>query len=137
MTPAALATLHAAAFTMPRPWSEAEFADLLAEPHTFLVTGSSAFALGRVIADEAELLTIATHPDLRRSGQGRACLTGFEDTAAQRGARSAFLEVATDNAAALALYLGNGWTISGRRPGYYTAPGGGRVDAQILSKPLA
>ncbi|WP_375175726.1 GNAT family N-acetyltransferase [Pseudooceanicola sp.] len=137
MTPAELAALHAAAFTTPRPWSEAEFASLLSDPHCFLVTQAGAFALGRVIADEAELLTIATPPSLRRRGLGRACLTGFDTAARARNARQAFLEVAANNAAAIALYLGNGWTISGKRPGYYRAPDGSRVDAQILGKPLA
>lgn len=136
MTPQDLARLHAAAFTMPRPWSAQEFTDLLASPHVFLTAVPHAFAMGRVIADEAELLTIATDPAKRRQGLGRSCLTTFESMAQARGATSAFLEVAADNPAALALYLGNGWRISGTRPRYYHAPDGGRVDAQILSKTL-
>ena len=32
MTPAEMAALHARSFTTPRPWSEAEIADLLASP---------------------------------------------------------------------------------------------------------
>lgn len=137
MTPAELAALHARAFIMPRPWSAAEIADLLASPFVFVVEQPQAFAMGRVIADEAELLTIATDPDVRRQGLGRRCLDAFEDTARTRGATTAFLEVAADNAAARALYLGNGWQISGTRPKYYHAPDGRRVDAQILGKSLA
>lgn len=121
---------------MPRPWSAKELADLLASPLVFLIARNNAFALGRVIADEAELLTIATLPSARRQGLGRTCLTAFENEARDRGATSAFLEVAANNPAAIALYTGNGWTISGARRGYYHAPDGSRVDARILSKSL-
>ena len=137
MTPEDLARIHAAAFTMPRPWSVKEFTDLLSSPHVFLAPTQHAFAMGRVIADEAELLTIATDPGHRRTGLGRSCLSAFEAAAHARGATSAFLEVAANNPAALALYLGNDWHITGTRPQYYQAPDGTRVDAQILSKHLA
>jgi ribosomal-protein-alanine N-acetyltransferase len=136
VTPDALARLHATAFATPRPWTASEFATLLASPHVFLTVQPHAFALGRVIADEAELLTIATDPTKRRQGLGRNTLTGFEVEAKARGAASAFLEVAANNTAALALYLGNDWTISGTRPAYYATPDGTRIDAQILSKHL-
>ena len=137
MTPQALARLHARAFTMPRPWSSQEFADLLANPHVFAVLRPQAFALGRVIADEVELLTIATDPDARRKGLGRTCLQEFEITAKHRGARTGFLEVAANNFAAIALYQSQGWAITGTRPAYYQHPDGTREDAQILSKSLA
>lgn len=137
MNPAAMAALHAAAMTTPRPWTEAEFASLLAAPGTFATGDARAFALGRVVLDEAELLTIATHPDHRRHGLGRARLAAFEAEAAARGARTAHLEVAGTNAAALGLYEGAGWTRTGLRRGYYALPTGAPVDAILLSKPLA
>lgn len=136
MTPAALAALHARAFTDTRSWSASEFADLLASPHVFLVAQPVGFALGRVIADEAELLTLAVAPDARRLGHGRALLAAFETGAQTRGAAQAFLEVAADNAAARALYTAAGWTESGRRPGYYRTSGGQNVDALVLGKLL-
>lgn len=137
MTPEDLATIHARAFVTPRPWSRAEFADLLASPHCFLIEEGPSFVLGRTIADEAELLTIATDPDHRRRGLARRCLTAFETTARSLGATTAFLEVAADNAPARALYLGNGWQISGERRDYYQTPDGRRINAQILGKSLA
>lgn len=137
MTPAALATLHARCFTTPRPWSEAEFAALLASPHVFLETELKGFVLGRVIAGEAELLTIAVDPDARREGRARALLAQFVSTAQTRGAEQAFLEVAEDNTAARAAYRSAGWQELGRRKGYYRMPDGNRVDAIVLTLALS
>lgn len=135
MTPEALARVHAAAMA-DRPWSAAEFRGLLTSPSVFLVAGGGAFALGRAVADEAELLTLATPPDLRRRGLGRARLADFERQSAWRGARQAWLEVAEDNAAALALYRASGWTVAGRRHGYYPRAGAEAVDALLMQKRL-
>lgn len=131
MTPAELAQLHARAFTTPRPWSEAEFRELLAAG-AFLLTQPRAFLLGRVIADEAELLTLATDPAARRQGAGRALVAAFAQEAAARGATTAFLEVASDNAPARALYAATGWQQAGQRRNYY-AQG---VDALVLTLKL-
>ncbi|SIO40349.1 ribosomal-protein-alanine N-acetyltransferase [Rhodovulum sp. ES.010] len=137
MTPEALAALHALCFTYPRPWTSAEFAALLATPDTWLTGDATAFALGRAVAGEAELLALAVHPAARRRGLGRARLAGFEAGAQTRAAGEAFLEVAADNAAARALYQAAGYREAGRRPGYYAAPDGRRVDALVLRKALA
>lgn len=136
MTPAQMARLHAAAMTVPRPWSEAEFAALLGQLGTFATGDATVFAIGRVILDEAELLTIATHPDHRRRGLGRACLAAFESEAASRGARTAHLEVAAGNAPAVALYESAGYLRSGLRRGYYRGPDGRHDDALLLAKRL-
>ncbi|RVT87123.1 GNAT family N-acetyltransferase [Rhodobacteraceae bacterium CCMM004] len=136
MSPAALATLHAAAMTVPRPWTAAEFAALLADPATLLACRPHGFALGRVVLDEAELLTLATDPGHRRRGIGRACLAAYETAAAARGAVRGVLEVAEDNAAARALYTAGGYAPCGRRPGYYRAADGRAVDALIYARPL-
>lgn len=136
MTPAALALLHAASFTLPRPWSEAEFAEVLAVPGSFLLTEGEAFLVGRVIAGEAELLTLAVPGAERRRGKGRALLAAFAAEAGRRGARSAFLEVAAGNSAALQLYRAAGWHAVGRRQGYYRHPQGGAEDALVLRRAL-
>jgi [ribosomal protein S18]-alanine N-acetyltransferase len=137
MTPAELATLHARAFTTPRPWSEAEFTALLTDPLAFLlVEGDAAFLLGRAVAGEAELLTIAVAPEARRLGLGRKLVGRFIYQARLRGAESAFLEVAEDNSAARALYRASGFTEAGRRRAYYRTPEGAAVDALVLVRPL-
>lgn len=137
MTPAELAALHAAAFTTaPRPWTEAELAGYLTNRFVFLLSEPGGFLLGRVIADEAELLTIAVAPDARRAGIGRRLVAGFLDESARRGAATAFLEVAETNAAALALYLSAGFAPVARRKGYYSLPAGGAVDAILMQTGL-
>ena len=78
MTPDALARLHATAFEQDRPWSPEEFASLLTQPGTLLLGDERAFILGRVILDEAEVLTLATHPDHRRRGLATTLLARFE-----------------------------------------------------------
>ena len=130
-------TDHARCFTTPRPWTAAEFAALLAEPPVFATLAETGFALGRVVADEAELLTIAVAPEARRQGEGRALLDGFLRTARARGAETAFLEVAADNTPAIALYERGGFAPAGRRRGYYTQPGGPALDALVMTRGLS
>jgi ribosomal-protein-alanine N-acetyltransferase len=136
MDAAALARLHGRCFTLPPPWSEAAFAGLLAQPGVFLRTEAAGFVLGRVILDEAELLTLAVDPAARRQGAGRRLLAAFAAEAAARGATRVFLEVASGNMAARALYAGAGWAEAGRRRGYYQGAGGAADDALILARAL-
>lgn len=130
-----MARIHLASMTTPRPWKEAEFRDLLALPQSVAATHRHGFALGRVILDEAELLTVAVAPEARREGIGRACLDTFHDMALARGADTAFLEVAETNHAARALYDAAGYSVAGRRRGYYA--GDPPVDAIVLHGRLA
>lgn len=134
--PTALAALHAASLRHPRPWTAAEFAALLSARGTLLVAQPGGLALGRAVAGEAELLTLAVLPALRRQGLGRRLLAGFEAAARAAGAAEAFLEVAEDNAPARALYAAAGWAPAGRRPGYYGPGAAAAGDALILRKGL-
>ncbi|WP_417806720.1 GNAT family N-acetyltransferase [Thioclava sp.] len=136
MTPAALAQLHAVCFTTPRPWSQAEFDTLLHARGVFLLTEPGGFLLGRVIAGEAELLTLAVDPNQRRAGIARALVAAFHEEVKTHEAQTAFLEVADDNIAARALYLATGWIESGRRKAYYNSSDGTRRDAIIMVLPI-
>lgn len=137
MTDAELAALHARCFTLPRPWSAAEFAGFLSDPLAFLlVEGDAGFLLGRAVAGEAELLTLAVAPEARRRGLGRKLVARFLYQARLRGAVTAFLEVADTNAGARALYAASGFAESGRRKGYYRDGNGAAVDAVVMSRPL-
>ncbi len=157
-----LAEIHARAMTVPAPWTSDDFKELLCGKGVFLVSstlpkyaGESArgaaplsltatpkaaqnlvgFALGRVILDEAELLTLAIDPACQRKGLGSECLAAFEAEAARRGAVHLHLEVADANSPARALYRSAGWRDTGRRKGYYRTPDA-RIDAILMSKPL-
>ncbi len=134
MTPEALADLHRAAFVTDRAWSADEFRALLDSPHCHLSTARRGFAIWRAIAGEAELLTIATHPHHQRQGIARA-LMGEWMQAASTHADTAFLEVAEDNAPAIALYAAHHFDTVARRPRYYVRPTT-PVDALVMRAPL-
>ena len=128
-----LAAIHAASFVVPRPWSDVEFVRLLASPRVFLLTEPDAFLLARVVADEAELLTLAVAPADRRKGIGRRLVGQFLAASRSRGANRAFLEVSADNPAAIVLYRAMGFVEAGHRKGYFRAPDGPSADALVLS----
>jgi [ribosomal protein S18]-alanine N-acetyltransferase len=137
VTPEALAGLHARCFVTPAPWDAASFAGFLADPLAFLlVEGDAGFLLGRAVAGEAELLTLAVAPEARRRGLGRKLVSRFLYQARLRGAERAFLEVAADNPAAIALYESTGFSKVGQRRAYYATPHGNRIDALVLARDL-
>ncbi len=136
MTPNEMARLHAMCFAVPRPWSKDEFGALLACSHVFAAGNRHGFALGRAIAGEAELLTLAIAPEHRRRGLGRHLLASFEREARRRGARSAFLEVSADNIPAIALYAAAGYREAGRRSGYYRHGNSIAIDAILMRRIL-
>ncbi len=128
-----MAALHAVSFPAERSWSAGEIAALAHEG--LVLTEPEGFLLGRIAADEAEILTLAVAPEARRRGVGRRLLARFEAAARTQGAASAFLEVAADNHAARALYLSAGWHEAGVRRGYYLRHGA-RHDALVLARSL-
>ena len=137
MTPTDMATLHAICFTVPRPWSVAEFALMLDDPLVVTFTDVRGVLLGRIVADEAEVLTLAVDPAARRQGIGRGLLTRFHREARRQGATEAFLEVAADNLSARALYGAMGYHQAGTRRCYYRQDGAAAVDALVLRRDLA
>lgn len=137
MTPADLADTHAAAFAQARPWSAEEFANLLDQRFCHVAGDATCFAVFRVIADEAELLTIATHPDAQRQGRALACMSRWHDSASALGAAQAFLDVAADNHPAIALYKACGYVQSGTRTGYYPRSNEAACDAILMTRNLS
>jgi ribosomal-protein-alanine N-acetyltransferase len=124
-----LATLHAACF--PDPWDAAAISALLVAPGSFAYAHEDGFVLARAAGGEAEILTLAVAPAARGRGLGRRLLQAAITKARDLGAETMFLEVGTENPAALALYAGLGFAKVGTRKGYY---GGG--DALVLRLPL-
>ncbi len=136
------ARLHGASFA--HPWSAEEVAALIASASTVAAAALDpasgqlrGFVLARLAADEAEILTIAVDPTLRGKGVGRALLAESLRQAASAGARTIFLEVAQDNAAALALYKRLGFVNVGDRTGYYRRKDGQRATAIVMLKALS
>ncbi len=128
--PADLASIHAEAFDA--PWDAAAFSDLLAQTGVIACAETDGFILIRVVADEAEILTLAVRPAARLRGVA-ARLTARAIAAAEaEGATRLFLEVAEDNAAARALYASLGFQAAGRRRGYYARKDGPAADALML-----
>ncbi|WP_299007072.1 GNAT family N-acetyltransferase [uncultured Caulobacter sp.] len=135
-----LADLHDKAFD--RPWTALEFEDLLKSPGVFAVLGEAGepaeakgFILCRSIAGEAEILTIAVDPAARRRGWGAALVEVAAGVATETGAEALFLEVAVDNAAAIALYQATRFAKVGLRKGYYPHPDGAK-DAVVMRRAL-
>ncbi len=134
-----LATLHRAAFEA-QPgaeiWGAEALCELLAMPGSLalIVEAGRAplgFALGRIAAEEAELLTLALRPEARRLGLGHALVDALVARCAILGADKVSLEVAADNRAARKLYAAAGFQQVGRRRGYYLRPRRA-VDAVIM-----
>lgn len=136
---AVLSALYESAFA--EAWAPEQLAQLLAGPGVLALIAldeagePAGYAMGRVAADEAELLSIGLPPGRRRRGGGRLLLDALVDRCASAGAETLFLEVATDNAAALALYRGAGFREAGIRKGYYKV-GAAAVDAIVMKRDL-
>lgn len=89
------------------------------------------FALGRAIADEAELLLIGVAPGYRRRGIGAVLLDSAMAAARARGAAKLHLEVRQGNEAVF-LYQQANFEQVGRRRDYYRGTDGRLFDALSL-----
>jgi ribosomal-protein-alanine N-acetyltransferase len=138
------AALHRDAFAAlgETAWSRRDLAELLASPGAaglLLEAHGHAigFALWRLAADEAELLTLAVSLAHRRRGAGRRLVEAVVARVRKEGARYLFLEVGNDNPAARALYEGMGFVTVGRRAAYYRRAAGPAADAVVMRFSLA
>jgi ribosomal-protein-alanine N-acetyltransferase len=132
---AVLAALHAESIAP--PWSTETFATLLGQPGVagWIATDNEepvGLLLARAAADEAEILTLAVLPRMRRRGIAAHLMAQLVVWAASASTTRLFLEVAEDNVAARALYERSGFITAGRRTDYY-APG---RDALLLTREL-
>jgi ribosomal-protein-alanine N-acetyltransferase len=135
-----LAQLHGASFH--RGWGEAEFEQMLGERNTLvhrLRQGRSiiGFAVSRIAADEAEILSIAVEARHRGRGLSRKLLLTHLGHLAGRGVRTVFLEVEENNQAARRLYDRAGFRVAGRRERYYKQAGGEHLNAILMRRDLS
>jgi ribosomal-protein-alanine N-acetyltransferase len=110
----ALAAMHGLVFP-DDAWDAEAFAELLELPGMLaLIDEHGGFLLLRTVLDEAEVITLGViHP--RRGIATHLLQAALERT----GAVQIHLEVAENNAPALALYARFGFTRTGRRKAYY------------------
>jgi ribosomal-protein-alanine N-acetyltransferase len=98
---------------------------------------AAGFSLCRQVVDDVELLLIAVAPDCQRIGLGGRLLARAQEDALARGGRNLFLEVREDNHSARVLYETSGFSVAGRRPGYYAGKDGSRRSAITMSFQLS
>jgi ribosomal-protein-alanine N-acetyltransferase len=135
-----LAQLHGASFH--RGWGEGEFEQMLSERNTLVhrlrrrrnIIG---FAVSRMAADEAELLSIAIDARHRGRSLSRSLLLTHLGHLAGRGVRTVFLEVEENNQPARRLYDRAGFSVVGRRERYYKQPGGEPLNALLMRRDLS
>lgn len=136
---AELADLHAPAFH--HAWSEEDFAGMLSQGNIFGFIArpvgkpkqAAGFVLARLVAGEAEILTIAVSSAFQRRGVGRDLMEAVLRHLHHERAESLFLEVDESNVAAQALYRRLGFIQVGQRPAYYET-GHGRSNALVLRR---
>lgn len=123
-------------------WRASAVERLLDAPGCFALLARAAghaagLVLARVAADECEILWLLVVPTWRRRGIGRSLLQSALQTAASLGARTAYLEVAEANRAAVELYRAEGFQPCGRRRAYYESGHEGEArDALLYKKAL-
>lgn len=125
----ALASIHGAAFPPGDVWGENAISLQLALPGAFgLIDERGGMLLGRVAADEAEIMTLAVAPEARRQGIATSLLRAATAKVAALGGTAMFLEVSVANEPARAVYCRFGFEEVGRRRRYYAD----ETDALVL-----
>ncbi len=129
-------------------WSLRSWAEVLAMPGSFALLAARpgkadnaedeplGFFLAQVLFADGELLSFGVVPACRRCGYGRWLLAEGLAAAQRQGAERVQLEVAENNRRAQNFYISAGFSLIGRRPGYYRLRDGRAMDALILRKSL-
>lgn len=111
--------------SFPSPWSKSLFMGELNSAYSFpmVAMDSEGHVVGYIcpmlIIDEGHILNVAVHRDFRGEGIGRLLVQKVLADCTSRGAESVSLEVRVSNAVAISLYRDLGFTVTGRRKGYY------------------
>ena len=110
-------------------WSESDYVALFAQDapaRCVLVasagTGLQGFAVARCSPDQWEIENVVVSVDARRQGIATGLMRGLLSRARAAAVTSVLLEVRESNLAARRLYEGLGFSIQGRRKGYYRQP---------------
>lgn len=136
-----IAKLHAKLFDP--PWDADGIKTLLEHPASASLVAFAGdpkevvgFIIGQLAADEAEILSVGVRSSWQRAGLGKHLVEGLTRAARRGEAKRLFLDVADDNAGALAMYRRLGFAETGRRKGYYERKGSARADALTFALDL-
>ncbi len=129
----AIAAIEQACFS--DPWSTGVIQECLGQPHYIWETFTKdeqvvAYACASVSFDEGEILRIGVLPAYRRQGIGEQVLGRALARLQRQGVEKVFLEVRASNVAAQGLYGKMGFSVIGKRKGYYSE----NEDAVIMEK---
>lgn len=137
------ATILAVQRTSPEAalWEAADYVRALREAPTVCLLAEDlaagrviGFLLGRMAADELEILNLAVRPEYRRRGVGRRVVARALEFAQAQAASRCWLEVRSANHPARAFYRAVGFAENGCRPRYYCDP---EDDAVVCVRRLA
>lgn len=133
-----LSELHGEVFD--EGWSSASFSEMLSSPGAEALLAVEhneplGFLVTRTAADESEVITIGTRPSRQRRGVAQTLLNRQLAALAARGVAQVFLEVASSNLSAQALYRASGFSEAGRRKAYYLRRDG-MEDAIVMRRIL-
>jgi ribosomal-protein-alanine N-acetyltransferase len=124
------------------PWSEQQLRSELSNAWSVMLAAEggeggagrmAGYVIVWVVHDELHVLNVATAPEARRRGVGRALMEEAHALGRSRGCRLVTLEVRRSNAAAIALYQALGYRQVGMRPRYYAEE---NEDALLMSLDL-
>lgn len=118
------------------PWSEASIASELSNSLSlWLVALDGGRVVGYVgsqsVLDGADMMNIAVDPAYRRMGVAEELVKRLIEKLQKKGVICLALEVRISNFAAISLYDKMGFSVAGKRPGYYRHP---KEDALIMRK---
>jgi ribosomal-protein-alanine N-acetyltransferase len=135
----AIAVLHGASFH--RGWSDGEIEAMLIDRNVIAHRAMAGrrlagFILSRLVAGEAEILSVAVASAQRGRGLARRLLDLHLRRLAGLGTNTVFLEVDEENAPACRLYRRAGFRDVGRRQGYYQTGAGRNTSALVLRRDL-
>jgi len=135
---ARIAQLHGQLFD--EPWSEKFIRDLCHDQACSILLATDGrpdqiigFIITRVVSDEGEILSIGVAQPYQRFGVGKRLLEAARRVMVNSEVTNLYLEVAADNEAAKALYLGSGFSQTSVRKDYYRRPNGETSDALVLA----
>lgn len=109
------------------PFTERDILGYLSNPiWNFLVARLEWGVVGYIsftkILDEIQIVNVATNPDYRRNGVGKALIAALLDYAKENSVTKLFLEVRESNIPAINLYTGFGFEKAGISKNHYSKP---------------